>query len=89
MTSEGVFIDISSLVLAANFLTTSPTTWLCDTGAIISAIDGNSLQSWYRFQGHSKSSKFKGLSTSHTMARSFFKSTQPQGKGISSFQTFY
>ena len=33
MTGEGVFIDISSSVLAAGHLTTSPTTWLCDTGA--------------------------------------------------------
>ena len=33
MTGEGVFIDISSLVLAADHLTTSPTTWLCDTSA--------------------------------------------------------
>ena len=33
MIGEGVFIDISSSVLAAGHLTTSPTTWLCDTGA--------------------------------------------------------
>ena len=33
MTGEGIIIDISSSVLVANHMTTSPTTWLCDTGA--------------------------------------------------------
>ena len=33
MAGEGVFIDISSSVLAATNMTSSPTTLLCDTGA--------------------------------------------------------